>query len=298
MESMIKIFTDSTTGIPLDLQTEYGIKVLPIRISLNGKEYLETGATKENFYDPLAKHRKPAKIIPPSASEIFAVFEEEVKKNNDVIAIFISTQLNDIYANAVKAKKDLMLVYPNANVVVIDSKTTCMQEGFAVLEAAELAQQGKPFNEIIPIVRDNIKHTRLFLVPKSFKYFEIAGLLKKHQVAMGNLFQLFPILFLKNGRIIMQNMIQSKNKAITKTMELFTNDQKDFKIEKAVVSHIEDFDRATKLAEQIRKVSDAEVYITEIEAVVGASLGPGTLGLAYSSPQELPPIDPKVETKI
>jgi len=295
---MIKIFTDSTTGIPLDLKTEYNINVLPIKIILNGKKYLETGITKENFYDPLAKHRKSPEIIPPSVDEISNAFEVEVSKGNPVLAILMSSHLSKIYENATKAKTNLLLIYPKADIAIIDSKTTCMQEGLAVLEAAELAQQGESFQNIILTVRESIKHTRLYLVPKSFKYFEIAGLLKKHQVAVSNLLQLFPILFVKDGKMIMQNIIQSKNKAISKAMELFKNDQKDFKIDKVVVSHIEDFDRATKLAEKVREVSDAEVYITEIEAVVGASLGPGTLGLAYRSTEQLPEITPKIETRI
>lgn len=295
---MIRIFTDSTTGIPLDLQTEYGIKVLPIKIVLNGNEYLETGITKENFYEPLAKHRKPAEIIPPSIDDITKAFEEEIIKGNSILAIFISSHLSKIYENASRAKMDLSTMYPATDIVVIDSKTTCMQEGLAVLEAAKLAQQDVPFQDIILKVRESIRHTRLFLVPKSFKYFEIAGLLKKYQVAVSNLLQLFPILFIKDGKIIMQNIIQSKHKAITKTMELFKADQNTCQIDKVIVSHIEDFDRASKLADQIRKVSDAEVYITEIEAVVGASLGPGTLGLAYSASEELPDIKPKIETTI
>lgn len=295
---MIKIFTDSTTGIPLDLQTEYGIRILPIKIVLNGKEYLETGVTKENYYDPLLKHQKPADIIPPSIDEITNAFEEELSKGNDVIGIFISTHLNKIYENASKARTNALSTYPNANIIVIDSKSASMQQGFAVLEAAELAHQGDEFGNIVFKVRESINYSRLFLVPKSFKYFEIAGLLKRYQVAVSNFLQLFPILFIQDGKIILQNIIPSKNVTMSKIMELFKNDQKIGKINKVVVSHIENFDRASKLADQIRKICDAEVYITEIEAVVGSSLGPGTLGLAYISANQLPKIEPKIETRL
>ena len=61
----------------------------------------------------------------------------------------MSSELSGTFSSVNLVKNMILENYPNAKIEVIDSKTSCMPMGFAVIKAAKAAQDGKMVEEII-----------------------------------------------------------------------------------------------------------------------------------------------------
>ena len=57
-QDMIKLFTDSSSYIPLDVKVEHNITVLPLKVVVDDKEYHETAISNDSFYKAIRKSKK------------------------------------------------------------------------------------------------------------------------------------------------------------------------------------------------------------------------------------------------
>lgn len=285
---MIKIFTDSASYLPEELQKEYDITVLPFKISVDGNEYLETEISNENFYSIIKKTGKMAKTTPLQADDFIPAFEKEIIEGNTVIGIFIGSKMSETYNNANKAKNKLLSKYPRANINIVDTKSNSMQEGLAVLAAAETAKSGAWLEDVINAADDNIHHTRFIFMPETLKYLEISGRLGKAQAFLGSALQIMPILMTQNGEVIPRETVYTKGRAINKILEIFKKDIEKYGIKKVIVHHIDSSEKAHQIAKKAEEIARIEVSICDIGPSVGANVGPGSIGIVYETIEVLP----------
>lgn len=285
---MIKIFTDSASYLPKELQEENNITVLPFNLSVDGDEFLETEITNEKFYSVIKKTGQMAKTTPLQPEDFIAAFEKEIIEGNTIVGVFIGAKMSKTFDNANKAKTKLLAKYPRANINIVDSKSNSMQEGLAVLAAAETAKSGAWLEDVINAANNNINHTRFLFMPETLKYLEIGGRLGKAQALIGNALQITPILMTQNGEVVPRENIRTKSKALIKLMEILEEDINKYGIKKIIVHHIDCIGTAQELAEKAEEIAKVEVSICDIGPSVGANVGPGAIGIVYETIEELP----------
>lgn len=285
---MIKIFTDSTAYIPKDTQLENDITVMPMSVTINGKTHLETEISNHTFYKSIREAKMMPKSNPLTVEDIKKAFEKELIEGHTVLAILISDKVSKTYQNACTAKNKLLEKYPRANITIVDSKSGGMQEGLAVLAAAEVAKSGAWLEDVTKAADNNIHHTRFMFMPETLKYLEIGGRLKKAQAIIGSALQIIPILTAKNGEITLLESVRTKNKALNRILEIFKNDTTLYGVRKVIIHHIDAIDAAQEFANQISEISGLEATICGIGAVIGANVGPGAIGLVYETIEALP----------
>lgn len=278
---MITLFTDSAAYIPMDMIIENDIQVLQHTLIVEGKELKENKIQYDEFYANIDKTQTLPQTKPLSAEEMYPIFENEIKQGNEVLIVLISSKFSDSYSNTVEATKMVKDRYSDAVIQVVDSKTSCMEQGFAVLAAAKKIRENVPFAEVVNTARDTIINTRALFIPQKLKYLEIDGRITKAQAIMGDMVRMAPILKSHNGSIVLGENNISRNRAITKSLEMLKDDNDKFGVKSVVVQHIGDFNEANKVVQKVKKVTDADVLISEIGPVFGARLGPGTISLTY-----------------
>lgn len=278
---MIKLFTDSAAYIPSDMIIDYDIQVLQHTMIMDGKEIKENKIRYDDFYATIDKIKTLPKTRPLSVEEIYPAFEKEVIDGNDVLIVLLSSKFSESYSHTVTATKTLKDRYPNALIQVIDSKTNCMEQGFAVLAAARQIKANAPFADAVNAARDTIAYTRGLYVPQKLKYLEYDGRITKVQALLGDMVRMAPILTSHNGIFELGGNNISRNRAITRVLEMLKTDIDKFGIKAVVVHHINDFSEAEKLVKKVKGVTDADVLISEIGPVVGARFGPSTVGMTY-----------------
>ena len=191
---MIKIFTDSTSYIPKDLQEKYDIHVLTLSVSLDDKEYIEVETDNTEFFAHVDESHNFPKSSQPSVDTVYKVFEAEIKAGNEIVGVFLSSKMSGTFQTANMVKEDLLGKYPDASITLIDSKSNCMQLGLAVLAACEANAEGKDLAGVTYAVHETIKRTRFIFIPKDLRYLEKGGRIGRASAILGNALKLIPIL--------------------------------------------------------------------------------------------------------
>ena len=159
---MIKVVTDSTSYIPQDELLKYNISVVSLGVLLNEENMREVEIENETFYDTMTKTSEIPSSSQPSPYELYTTFENIIKEGNSMIGIFISSEMSGTYSSAQSTKQMLLEKYPYAQMEIIDSRSNCMQLGFAVLVAAKAAKEGKSLEEVVALTEDVIANSRFY----------------------------------------------------------------------------------------------------------------------------------------
>ena len=276
----IKIVTDSTSYIPKKYLEKYDISVVSLNILLKNTNRRETSISNQTFYKEMEEAKEFAVSSQPTPEEFYDVFDKIAKNGDDIVGIFISSEMSGTYSTA-NLVKNMILEKYDINIEIIDSKTNCMQMGFIVLEAAKHAKFGKSMNEILDIANNTIKNSRFVFSPSVLDYLKKGGRIGSASALIGNLFQIKPILTVNNGKTDVLAKVRTKKKAVSTMIDILMNDLKEKELGGVIVHHINCEEDGLTLAKTLEEKLNMKVDIQDIGPVIGSHVGPGSIGIAY-----------------
>lgn len=276
----IKIVTDSTSYIPKKYLEKYDISVVSLNILLKNTNRRETSISNQTFYKEMEEAKEFAVSSQPTPEEFYDVFDKIAKNGDDIVGIFISSEMSGTYSTA-NLVKNMILEKYDINIEIIDSRTNCMQMGFIVLEAAKHAKFGKSMNEILDIANNTIKNSRFVFSPSVLDYLKKGGRIGSASALIGNLFQIKPILTVNNGKTDVLAKVRTKKKAVSTMIDILMNDLKEKELGGVIVHHINCEEDGLTLAKTLEEKLNLKVDIQDIGPVIGSHVGPGSIGIAY-----------------
>ncbi|MBZ9607745.1 DegV family protein [Clostridium estertheticum] len=283
----VKIVTDSTSYISEDLRKKYDISIVSLSVIFGNKEFKETLIENESFYEKLDKNLSIPTSSQPSLVEMYNMIENQVRDNNEVVGVFLSSDMSGTYSNACLAKSMILENYPNALIEIIDSRSNCMQLGFAALTAAIASQQGKSINEVVDIVKNNIKRSRFMFIPDNLEYLKKGGRIGGASALLGTIFQIKPILTVVDGKTELFNKVRTKKRAIQTMIDKFIEDITKHGLGEVMIHHINDVEGARAFAKKVEECIGKKIDIAPIGPVIGTHVGPGALGIVYYTKTDL-----------
>lgn len=276
----IKIVTDSTSYIPKKYLEKYDISVVSLNILLKNTNRRETSISNQTFYKEMEEAKEFAVSSQPTPEEFYDVFDKIAKNGDDIVGIFISSEMSGTYSTA-NLVKNMILEKYDINIEIIDSRTNCMQMGFVVLEAAKHAKFGKSMNEILDIANNTIKNSRFVFSPSVLDYLKKGGRIGSASALIGNLFQIKPILTVNNGKTDVLAKVRTKKKAVSTMIDILMDDLKEKELGGVIVHHINCEEDGLTLAKTLEEKLNMKVDIQDIGPVIGSHVGPGSIGIAY-----------------
>lgn len=283
----VKIVTDSTSYISEELKKKYDISVASLSVIFENEEFKEINIENESFYEKLDKSLSIPTSSQPSLEEMYNILEKQVRDNYEVVGVFLSSDMSGTYSNACLAKSMILEKYPNALIEIIDSRSNCMQLGFAVLIAAIAAQQGKSIDEVVLKVKDNIKRSRFLFIPDTLEYLKKGGRIGGASALLGTIFQIKPILTVADGKTELFNKVRTKKRALQTMIDKFIEDIIKHGLGDVMVHHINDVEGALAFAKIVEECTGRKVKIAPIGPVIGTHVGPGALGIVYYTETDL-----------
>jgi DegV family protein with EDD domain len=283
----VKIVTDSTSYISEEQKKKYDISIASLRVIFENEEFEEINIKNENFYEKLDKSFSIPSSSQPSLDEMYNIIEEQVRNNNEVVGVFLSSDMSGTYSNACLAKNMILEKYPNALIEIIDSRSNCMQLGFAVLTAAKEAKEGKSINDVVTVVKNNIKRSRFLFIPDTLEYLKKGGRIGGASALLGTIFRIVPILTVADGKTELFNKVRTKKRAIQTMIDKFTEDTTKHGLGEVMIHHINDVDGAMDFAKTVEQCIGKKVDIAPIGPVIGTHVGPGALGIVYYTNTDL-----------
>jgi DegV family protein with EDD domain len=208
------------------------------------------------------------------------MFEPLVAEGTPIIAILISKELSGTLQSAIQAKG----MFPDAMIELVDSRSTAMELGFQVLATARATEDGKSFDEIVAIARDACNHTGVYFVVDTLEYLHRGGRIGGASRLIGTALNMKPLLHIADGRVESFEKVRTKNKAIARMLDVIEERVKGKPNLRLAALHAAAEQEAIELLEAAKKrFNPIEAIITEVSPVVGTHVGPGTVGLAFST---------------
>ncbi len=195
---MIRIITDSTSDITQDEGADLGITIVPLTVHFGSEAYIDgVDLTHQDFFEKLERTEKlpTTSQVPPG--EFKPLFQTFVDDGDDVIGIFISSDLSGTYHSAEVARD----IVASERVHIIDSRTATFALALLVREAIRMRDAGKPAAEIADAIRELVGRIRLFAVIDTLKYLRMGGRVSNTTAFVGGLLGITPIIAVKNGLV-------------------------------------------------------------------------------------------------
>ena len=277
----IKIIADSTCYLPQEYIDKYKISIASLNVLLNGNSYREIDLSNDWFYNEMAKSPTIPTSSQPSIEELYSTVESLVKDGHDVVGIFLSSDMSGTFSTSNLVKNMIIENYPNAKIVMIDSRSNCMQAGFAVLEAAKAANENKSLDEVVSIAKNVIKNSKFIFVPETLDYLKKGGRIGSAAALLGSLLQIKPILTVEDGKTTVFTKVRTKKKAIDKIVNTVLEQNLKSPIKGIIVHHINCQSEGQELADRLKNSLGLEnVKIQSIGPIIGLHVGPRSIGVA------------------
>lgn len=282
----VKIMTDSTSYIDEKLRSELGIKVIPLYVSFPDISMKETEIENKEFYEMMDQKGIPVSSQ-PSLGELYKAMVEIVAKGDQLLCVFLSSEMSGTYASACKVKEKVLEKYEDAKIHILDSRSNSMQLGFATIVAARAAKMNKPLDKVKEIAEQNIKRSRFLFIPDNLVYLEKGGRIGGASALIGKILKIIPVLTVKNGKTTILKTVRTKAKAIKAMIDKMLQDHLDYGIQEIIVHHINCYEQAKNLANNLREKLNIDVAITDIGPVIGLHVGPGAIGIVYYTKKDI-----------
>lgn len=282
----VKIMTDSTSYIEASIRKDLDISVLSLYVSFQEDSIRETQIENETFYEMMEEKGIPLSSQ-PTLMEIYEAMVDVVSKGDDLLCILLSSDMSGTYNSACKVKEEVIKEYPDAKIHILDSRSNSMQLGFAAIVAARAAKAGKDIDEIVEIAQENIKRSRFIFIPDNLKYLNKGGRIGGAGALIGNILRLIPILTVENGETTVLKTVRTKNRAVKEMLDQVIEDDNKHTIQEIIVHHINCYDEAQEVANDLKAKLDKDIPIVDIGPVIGMHVGPGSMGIAYYTEGEL-----------
>jgi DegV family protein with EDD domain len=156
----VAIMTDTLSELTTEIADEYSIKLVPVTIIIDGKEYPETEIDRDWYYEQLPKW-KAADKVPTSSSASIGYFLQSYRELSQqaeaILCITYSSKFGMMFSTATQAKKMAEEELPRTAIEVVDSLTVCSAQMLIAIEAARAAAAGKSLPEVAEVANKMVK---------------------------------------------------------------------------------------------------------------------------------------------
>lgn len=273
----IVVVTDSTAYLPEGYAERYSVRVVPLHVSVDGADPVD----EPDFGpDQLAaafdrKHRVTTSGA--TAEELGRVYRDALAEGAEgVVSVHLSRWLSGTWNAARWAARE---VDPE-RVRIVDSCSTAMGLGFPVLAAAASASEEASLNAVQERASAVAERaSTLFSVP-TMEYLRRGGRVGTTAAVLGTALAIKPLLHVREGRIAALEKVRTTTRAMTRLLDLVVR-AAGADVVAIAVHHLAAPARAEQLAEKIRArvPGCVECVVSEVGAVIGAHIGPGTVGV-------------------
>ncbi|MFD1416988.1 DegV family protein [Oceanobacillus jeddahense] len=275
----VAVMTDSTAYITPEEREKYNIHMVPLSVNFQDGSYREElDITTEEFYQKLANAKELPSTSQPSVGEITKKLEALAEDYDAVITVHLSSGISGTYQTMVSTGE----MVDGIDVYAYDSEISCMLQGFYVLEAAAMAQDGADAETIIARMDDMKKSARAYFMVDDLTNLQKGGRLSNAQAILGSLLQIKPILHFEDKLIVPFEKIRTKKKAISRILGMLEEEVHAEKELRVVFIHGNDRPYAEKLEADFKeKHPEIETSISYFGPVIGTHLGQGAIGVAW-----------------
>ena len=275
---MVRIVTDSTCDLPGELLQQWEVSVLHLEVRFGNEVYRDgINLSVSEFYEKLAASEELPTTSQITPDEFEAVFRPYTDRGDDIVGVFLSSELSGTCQSAFLARED---VCPD-RIFVVDSRSVTFGLGLLVWEAVRLRDEGIPAAEIARILEEKKRRMRVWGLVDTLEYLEKGGRISPTSAKIGSFLGIKPIIAFIDGRVEAVGKARSR-----KTGFLWIGERIDkYGPEPGGLVTFGHSNSPEALQECMSFLSDrvdtAKALPCNMGCTVGTHVGPGAVGIAY-----------------
>jgi len=278
---MIKITADSTCDLSQHLLETYNISMSPLHIVVD-EETFDDGVTitPTDIFRLIGQESKNVSTAAVNVFEYETFFSSFATEYEAIIHFSLGSHFSSSHQNAKIAAQN----FPN--VYVIDTNNLTTGSGYMILQAAQLAKEGKNVEEIILQTKSIIDKISVSFVVPTMEYLLKGGRCTMLEAIGATLLKIKPSIILENGQLVVGTKYRgSLDKVIEKYIgDLFVDvDSIDTGTLFITTAHCSE-EMINKIKEVTASyVTFENIYVTTAGCTVSTHCGPNTFGLIFKT---------------
>jgi DegV family protein with EDD domain len=278
----VAVVTDSTSSLDPADAASADISIIPLQVVIDD---ISRPESEVRPYEVAAALREGRQVSTsrPTSEVIGNTYAQLAAAGYDaIVSVHLSSKIS---GTSQAAQVAAALV--DIPILVVDSMTLAMAVGFAVLTGAEVARSGAAPDEVASSVRRRAAASTTYFYVDNLEYLRGGGRIGTAAAILGSALAVKPLLTVADGEIRPYERVRTKSKALTRLEELslaaldraeVTTDLVDI-----AVHHLDNPDGARRLVDRLSgRIHVGDIVISEVSAVLGVHVGPGTLGIVVS----------------
>jgi DegV family protein with EDD domain len=275
---MVRIITDTLSGLPAEFARRHNIPVIP-QVIIFGTDSYREGIDMDNatFMQRLKMSRELPKTAAPSPEMFVEEFQRLVLAGEPILCIHPSTEVSGTVRSAIVAARE----FPGADIRVIDTRVVGSPLATMVQLAAEWAAAGDEADTIEARLRAMTPRCRIYFVVATLEYLARGGRIGGAAALLGSVLQIKPILTFRDGRVDQFERERTQKRALARLKELVL-EQIPRDGGYLSVMHAGVPDQGQALADDLRaQLNLPHVPILDVPPAIVTHGGPGILGVAF-----------------
>jgi DegV family protein with EDD domain len=276
----VAVVTDSTADLPADLVAEHGVRIVRLRIAIDAKTAVDGVDIGPDEVVEALRARRTVSTSRPSPGDFVHAYRQVLDAGADhVVSVHLSAELSGTWDSARLAAQE----FGYGVVRVVDSRSTSMALGFAVIAAARAAARGASAGEVQDAAVAAADRTSCLFYVDTLEYLRRGGRIGAAAAMLGTALSVKPLLHVRDGRIVPLEKVRTSSRALARlvalTVQAAGTDPVDIGVQ-----HLAAKARADEVAERLREQlpSVRQLITAEVSATVGAHTGPGVVGVAVA----------------
>ena len=282
------IITDSSSDLNEFFRTKYDIECICTRFFHEGVEYdadpdWKSFSLKE-FYDYL---RAGNRITTSQISNATCVktFEKYLEQGYDILSISCTGALSSTVNVCYQTRDLLKEKYPDSKIICIDGCISSAGLGILCIRASELRAQGKTIEETAQWVEENKKFINQEGTVDKLSYLKQAGRVSAPAAFFGGLLNIKPLIISDiHGYNVSIEKVKGRMTSLIRTAERVAENYTKDDLPDIFIYHTDCEEDALILKQEILNRVDVkpdDIHIGNINAAIGASVGPGMIGVYF-----------------
>lgn len=271
----VAIITDSAADVPMALADRLGIHVVPVRVSLDGRDYLDRlGLTAGAFYRRMAASAQLPKTSQPPPGDFRRVFEHVLAHQPGAVYVGLSRPLS----GTLQAAETAARAQPRPPACV-DSGHVCAGQGLLAWRAGELAEAGADADAIVAELARLKPLTTTWAMARDISHAVRGGRIPRWAGPVVRWSGLLPIAKVRDdGTLGVAGGLLARGRAPEAFARYVARRAPAVAAWRLIVGHADAAaDGERLLAALCQRLPVAEAHLVEVGPAVGAHAGPGTL---------------------
>lgn len=275
----LAIVTDSAADLPQAILERHCISVVPARVELDGREYLDkVGLSTSVFYQRMASSLQLPMTSQPPPGDFVRQFELSLSHHERVLYVGLSRAVSGTLQSAERAAaRD-----PQGRVQVFDTFNAASGQALMVWRAAEMAQEGAGHEDITRELERLRPLTRLWAITPDISHVVRGGRIPRWAGPLANFSALTPLARMgEDGRMKVCGVLFTRARAAEVFARRVANKLVGPWRWRVLVGHCAAPAAGQQLLDSLRaRIDISESFLVETGAAVGAHAGPGALIVA------------------